>query len=88
VLPCAIDTPPSESVVDLFEVSYELAGAMAAAIIRHMSDKNHRMVVEQHGGDIRYTPRSSDIRVHVRLPMDGSVEGEAPRNVVRLREAT
>jgi hypothetical protein len=46
------------------------------------------MVVEQHGGDIRYTPRSSDIRVHVRLPMDGSVEGEAPRNVVRLREAT
>jgi hypothetical protein len=88
VLPCAIDTPPSESVVDLFEVSYELAGAMAAAIIRHMSDKNRRMVVEQHGGDFRYTPRSSDIRVHVRLPMDGSVEGEAPRNVVRLREAT
>jgi hypothetical protein len=88
VLPCAIDTPPSESVVDLFEVSYELAGAMAAAIIRHMSDKNRRMVVEQHGGAIRYTPRSSDIRVHVRLPMDGSVEGEAPRNVVRLREAT
>jgi hypothetical protein len=88
VLPCAIDTPPSESVVDLLEVTYELAGAMAAAIIRHMSDINHRMVVEQHGGDIRYTPRSSDIRVHVRLPMDGSVEGEAPRNVVRLREAT
>jgi hypothetical protein len=88
VLPCAIDTPPSESVVDLFEVTYELAGAMAAAIIRHMSDINHRMVVEQHGGDIRYTPRSSDIRVHVRLPMDGSVEGEAPRNVVRSREAT
>jgi hypothetical protein len=88
VLPCAIDTPPSESVVDLFEVTYELAGAMAAAIIRHMSDKNRRMVVEQHGGDIRYTPRSSDIRVHVRLPMDGSVEGEAPRNVVRSREAT
>jgi hypothetical protein len=88
VLPCAIDTPPSESVVDLFEVTFELAGAMAAAIIRHMSDINHRMVVEQHGGDIRYTPRSSDIRVHVRLPMDGSVEGEAPRNVVPLREAT
>ena len=52
---------------------------MAAAIIRHMSDINHRMVVEQHGGDIRYTPQSSDIRVHVRLPMDSSVEG-------RLRE--
>jgi hypothetical protein len=44
-----------------------------------MSDINHRMVVEQHGGDIRYTPQSSDIRVHVRLPMDSSVEG-------RLRE--
>ena len=61
---------------------------MAAAIIRHMSDINHRMVVEQHGGDIRYTSQSSDIRVHVRLAMDGSVEGEAPRDVVRLREAT
>jgi hypothetical protein len=61
---------------------------MAAAIIRHMSDINHRMVVEQHGGDICYTSQSNDIRVHVRLPMDGSVEGEAPRNVVRLRKAT
>jgi hypothetical protein len=61
---------------------------MAAAIIRHMSDINHRMVVEQHGGDIRYTSQSSEIRVHLRLPMDGSVVGEAPRNVVRLREAT
>jgi len=58
----------------VFEVTYELAGAMAAAIIRHMSDINHRMVVEQHVGDIRYTSESSDIRAHVRLPMDGSVE--------------
>lgn len=48
---------------------------MAAVIILHMSDINHRMVVEQHGGDIRYTSQSSDIRVYVRLPMDGSVEG-------------
>ena len=61
---------------------------MAAAIIRHMSDIYHRMVVEQHGSDIRYISQSSDIRVHVRLPMDGSVEGEAPGNVVRLRKAT
>jgi hypothetical protein len=61
---------------------------MAAAIIRRMLEISHRMVVEQHGGDIRYTSQSSDIRVHVRLPIDGSVEGEAPRNVVRLREAT
>ena len=60
---------------------------MAAAIIRHMSDINHRMVVEQHGGDIRYTSQSSDIRVYVRLPMDGSIDGEAPRIVVRLPAA-
>jgi signal transduction histidine kinase len=57
---------------------------MAAAIIRCMLDINHRMVVEQHGGDIRYTSQPSDIGFHVRLPMDGSIDGEAPRIVVRL----
>jgi hypothetical protein len=60
---------------------------MAAAIIRHMLDINHRMVVEQRGGgDIHYTSQPIDIRFHVRLPMDASIDGEAPRNVVRLRE--
>jgi hypothetical protein len=59
---------------------------MAAAIIRRMLDIYHRMVVEQHGGDIHYTSQPSDIRFHVRLPMDASIDGEAPRNVVRLGE--
>ena len=59
---------------------------MAAAIIRRMLDINHRMVVEKHGGDIRHTSQPSDIRFHVRLPMDASIDGEAPRNVVRSRK--
>ena len=60
---------------------------MAAAIIRRMLDINHRMVVEQRGGgDIHYTSQPIDIRFHVRLPMDASIGGEAPSNVVRLRE--
>jgi hypothetical protein len=45
------------------------------------------MVVEQRGGgDIHYTSQPIDIRFHVRLPMDASIGGEAPSNVVRLRE--
>jgi hypothetical protein len=59
---------------------------MAAAIIRRMLDINHRMVVEQRGGDIHYTSQPSDIGFHVRLPMDASIGGEALSNVVRLRE--
>jgi hypothetical protein len=60
---------------------------MAAAIIRRMLDINHRMVVEQRGGgDIHYTSQPIDIPFHVRLPMDASIDGEAPRNVVRLRK--
>ena len=60
---------------------------MAAAIIRRMLDINHRMVVEQRGGDdIHYTSQPIDIRFHVRLPMDASIDGEAPRIVVRLGE--
>jgi hypothetical protein len=59
---------------------------MAAAIIRRMLDINHRMVVEQRGGDIHYTSQPIDIPFHVRFPMDASIDGEAPRNVVRLRE--
>lgn len=53
-----------------------------------MSDISHRVVVERHGGDIRYTSQPSDIRIHVRLPMDGSIDGEASRNVVRLSAAS
>jgi hypothetical protein len=60
---------------------------MAAAIIRRMLDIYHRMVVEQRGGgDFHYTSQPIDIRFHVRLPVDASIDGEAPRNVVRLRE--
>jgi hypothetical protein len=60
---------------------------MAAAIIRRMLDINHRMVVEQRGGgDIHYTSQPIDIRFHVRLPVAASIDGEAPRNVVRLGE--
>jgi hypothetical protein len=57
---------------------------MAAGIIGHMLDINHRMMVEHQGGDIRYTSHRRDIRFRVRLAMDGSIDGEAPRNVVRL----
>jgi nitrogen-specific signal transduction histidine kinase len=51
-----------------------------------MLNINHRMVVEQHGGDIHYTSQPSDIRFQARLPMDASIVGAAPRNMVRLRE--
>jgi nitrogen-specific signal transduction histidine kinase len=51
-----------------------------------MLDINHRMVVEQHGGAIHYTSQPSDIRFQARLPVDASIDGDAPRNVVRLRE--
>jgi len=56
---------------------------MAAAIIRRMLDISHRMVVEQHGGDIRYTSKPGDIRFQVRLPRNDSVDGEAPRKLLR-----
>ena len=60
---------------------------MVTAIIRRMLDINHRMAVEQRGGsDIHYTSQPIDIPFHVRLPMGASIDGEAPRNVVRLRE--
>jgi hypothetical protein len=49
---------------------------MAAAIIRRMLDINHRTVVEQRGGgDIHYTSQPIDIRFHVRLPVDTSIDG-------------
>jgi hypothetical protein len=57
---------------------------MVAVIIGRMLDINHRVVVEHQGGDIRYTSHTRDIRFHVRSLMDGSIDGEAPRNVVRL----
>jgi hypothetical protein len=60
---------------------------MAAAIIRRMLDISHRMVLEQHGGDISYTSQLSEICYQVRLPMDGSIDGEAPRRVMRSPEA-
>ena len=59
-------------------------GVMAADIIGRMLEIGQRMVVEHQGGDIRYTSYTRDIRFHVRLPMDGSIDGEAPRNAVRL----
>ena len=60
---------------------------MAAAIIGRMLEIDQRMMVEHHGGDIRYTSHTRNIRFHVRWPMDGSIDGEAPRNVVRLPAA-
>jgi hypothetical protein len=60
---------------------------MATVIIGRMLDINHRMMVEHHDGDIRYTSHTRDIRFHVRSPMDGSIDREAPRNVVRLPAA-
>ena len=60
---------------------------MAAAIIGSMLDINHRVVVEHYGGDIRYTSHTRDIRFHVPSPTDGSIDGEAPRCVVRLPAA-
>ena len=48
---------------------------------------SHRIVVEQHGGDICFTSEPGDSRFQERLPIDGSVDGETPRNVVRSPEA-
>ena len=51
------------------------------------ADISHRIVVEQHGGDICFTSEPGDSRFQERLPIDGSVDGETPRNVVRSPEA-
>lgn len=51
------------------------------------SDISHRIVVEQHGGDICFTSEPGDSRFQERLPIDGSVDGETPRNVVRSPKA-
>jgi signal transduction histidine kinase len=51
------------------------------------ADMSHRIVVEQHGGDICFTSEPGDSRFQERLPIDGSVDGETPRNVVRSPEA-
>jgi hypothetical protein len=51
------------------------------------SDISHCIVVEQHGGDLCFTSKPGDSRFQGSLPKDGSVDGEAPRNVVRSPEA-
>jgi signal transduction histidine kinase len=51
------------------------------------ADISHRIVVEQHGGDICFTSEPGDSRFQERLPIDGSVDRETPRNVVRSPEA-
>ena len=51
------------------------------------SDMSHGIVVEQHGGDLCFTSKQGDSRFQERLPKDGSVDGETPRNVVRSPEA-
>jgi hypothetical protein len=66
---------------------YLVPGDMAAAIIGYMLDIKHRMVVEHHGGDIRYASQPIDIGFHVRLSMDDAIDGEAPRNLARLLAA-
>ncbi len=48
-------------------------------------DTSHRIVVEQHGGDIYCTSAPGESRFQLRLPMNGSV-GEVPMNVVRSLE--
>ena len=51
------------------------------------SDISHCIVVEQHGGELCFTSKPGDSRFQGRLPKHGSVDGEAPRNVVRSPEA-
>ena len=45
-------------------------------------DVSPTIVVEQHGGDIRFTSEPGANRFQLRPPMDGS-DGEASRNVVQ-----
>ena len=80
----AADATVAWSPLDQYEPDVLISsGAIAAAIIGSMLDMSHRVVVEQHGGDVCYTLQPSDIRFEVRLPMDW----EAPRKVLRPPEA-